>query len=170
MTDNEKKILIDFNEGKISREDFYNRFPIEIKKDNKYVIAQIKEAIKSNNPKELNLSIDLIWLSGDFERYTDILNELIINPNHTQHQSITKTIQDIKSPKSVPYIRKALESNFDYLDYTCSDSDAIAKWFSWALASIGTNDAIDLIKEYSNSPDEGIRNEMIYRLRRIENK
>lgn len=171
MTEIERKILEDFNKGKISRDDFLNRFPIDLKKDKEYVIAEIRKAIDSKDTNELNLSIDLIWFSGDFERYTDILNELLINPNHTQHQIITKTIQDdIKSPKSIPYIRKALESNFDYLEYTCSVSDAIAKWFSWALASIGTKEAIDLIKEYSNSSDEGIRNEMIYRLKRIETK
>jgi len=46
----------------------------------------------------------------------------------------------------------------------------IAKWFSWALFSIGTKEATEVIKEFSNSKDEGIRNEMIYRLNKIKNQ
>ena len=71
------------------------------------------------------------------------------------------------SPKTVPFVSKVLESNFDFLEYTYSDSDAIAKWFSWLLYSIGTAEAIDLMKEYSNSNEEGIKNEMLYRLKKI---
>jgi hypothetical protein len=106
-------------------------------------------------------------LSGDISKYVDILNELLINPNHRSHQEIAKTLQDYApSPSTVPFVRKVLESNFDYLEYTCSDSDAIAKWFSWILCSIGTTEAIDLKKQYSKSSDEGIRNEMLYRLKK----
>jgi HEAT repeat protein len=97
-----------------------------------------------------------------------LLNELLITPGHTQHQLIAKILQDVKSPSTVPFVRKALESNFDYLEYTCSDSEAIAKWFSWLLLSIGTEDAVNLIKEYTQSTDEGIRKEMIYRLSKME--
>ena len=97
-----------------------------------------------------------------------ILNDPVINPNHRSHQVISKNLQDIApSPTTVPFVRKALETNFDYLEYTGSDSDAIAKWFSWLLYSIGTDEAINLMKEYSNSPHEGIANEMRYRLNKV---
>ena len=97
-----------------------------------------------------------------------LLNELLVTPGHEEHQQIAKLLQNIKSPSTIPFVRKALESNFDYLEYTCSDSNAIAKWFSWLLFSIGTEDAINLIKEYTQSTDKGIRKEMIYRLSQIE--
>jgi hypothetical protein len=64
-------------------------------------------------------------------------------------------------------VRKVLENNFDYLQYTCSESSTIAKWFSWLLYSIGTKEAIELMREYSNSEDEGIANEMRYRLKKM---
>ena len=101
-------------------------------------------------------------------QFIDELNILLLDPNHRKHQIITKKIQDLGNPKSIPFIREALKSNFDYLEYTGSDSDAIAKWFSWALFAIGTKEAIAIIKEYTKSDDEGIRNEMVYRLNKVK--
>ena len=92
----------------------------------------------------------------------------MVNPNHNKHQSITWKIQQIKSPTSVPYIKKVLESNFKFLEYTCSDSATIAKWFSWALYSIGTKEAVEVMKEYSNNKNEGIAHEMRYRLNKLK--
>lgn len=45
-----------------------------------------------------------------------VLNELLITPGHQRHQEIAKLLQDLKSPSTVPFVRKALESNFDYLE------------------------------------------------------
>lgn len=133
----------------------------------KSVKTEIKQAIESKEEAKLERAIDLIWLYEDNEKFIDELNILLLEPNHKSHQAITKAIQSLKNPKSIPFIRKALQSNFDYLAYTCSESGTIAKWFSWALFAIGTKEAIDLIKEYTKSDDEGIRNEMIYRLNKV---
>ena len=131
---------------------------------------EIRQSIESQDVNRIEQAINLIWLKEDDGEFIDELNTLLLEPNHRSHQEITKTIQDLKNPKSVPFIKEVLESKFEYLEYTCSCSDAIAKWFSWALYSIGTNDAIDLIEEYTNSKDDGIRNEMIYRLNKVKNK
>lgn len=168
MTDQDKQLLAEFDYGIITSDTFLNNFSVDIKSDTDFVKTEMINAIATSDPDEIQMTLALIWLSGDISKYVDILNELLINPNHRSHQLIAKTLQDeAPSPSTVPFVRKALESNFDYLEYTCSDSDAIAKWFSWLLYSIGTTEAIDLMKEYSNSSDEGIRNEMLYRLKKV---
>lgn len=130
--------------------------------------VEVRNAIQDNNSDQIEVSISNLLASETISNYTELLNELLIDPNHYNHQEIAKTLQEIKSPTTIPFVKKALESNFNYLDYTCSDSDAIAKWFSWILFSIGNNDAIALIEEYTNSADEGISNEMKYRLNKIK--
>lgn len=130
--------------------------------------AKVREAIKNGDLEELDDAIFEMLYSGENTKNVDILNELLLVQFHHHHQAITKALQDIKSPSSIPFIKKVLESNFDYLEYTCSESDAIAKWFSWALYCIGTQEAIDLMKEYANSEDEGIREEMRYRLNKLD--
>jgi hypothetical protein len=168
MNHQERKLLIDWQSGKISKEDFLASFSVDIRNDKNYVISEVEKAIEANETEEIELAINLIWLSDNEAEFIDLLHKLLLNPNHRSHQYILKSLQDLKKPKSVTFIKKALETNFDYIPYTGSDSYGIAKWFSWALASIGTDEAIDLIKEYSHSEDEGIREEMLYRLKRIE--
>jgi HEAT repeat protein len=97
----------------------------------------------------------------------NFLNELLLNPEHYGHQVVAKLLQGVKSPSSIPYVRQVLASGFDFLAYTCSEDGVIAKWFSHLLASIGTPEAIDLMREYANDENEGIREEMNYRLKKV---
>lgn len=171
MTKNDKQVLSQFYNGDIAEDILISKFSVDVKSNVAFVTDEIRAAIESQNPDEIEMSLLLILVSGDFIRYIDMLNELLINPHHRSHQQIAKTLQDeAPSPSTVPFVRKALESNFDYLQYTCSESDAIAKWFSWLLYSIGTEEAIDLMREYSNSKDEGIAQEMRYRLKKVDGR
>ena len=168
MIESDKQLLVELDYGIISTDTFLKLFSVDIKKDSDFVTNEMLAAIASSDADEIQITLPLIWLSADTSKYIGILNELIINPNHRSHQQVARALQDTPSPTTIPFIRKALESNFDYLEYTYSESDAIAKWFSWLLYSIGTNEAIELMKEYSTSKDEGIRNEMLYRLKKVK--
>jgi hypothetical protein len=168
MLEVDKKLLIDYNDGVISAEACINSFSIDLKSDFVFTKTVINDNILYQQSSELNLLIPLIWLAENDVYFTDLLNELLINPYHKSHQQIAKVLQGIASPTTVPFVQKAFETNFDYLNYTCSDSDVIAKWFSWILFKIGTSDAIKMIKEFTHSPNEGIAKEMLYRLKKIE--
>jgi hypothetical protein len=95
----------------------------------------------------------------------DVLHHLLVMPGHEFHQHVTMEIQQMKSPSSILYIRAVLADGFAFLAYTCSEDEAIAKWFSHALASIGTPEAIALIKEFAATGNAGVAREMSYRLR-----
>jgi hypothetical protein len=169
MTEADKKLLIDLDYGRVTFDDFLKQFSVDLKSDNNFIRTEMEAAIQSAETDRIQMTIPLIWFSADIPSFVDLLNELLINPNHRSHQVIAKNLQDfVPSPTTVPFVRKALETNFDYLEYTCSDLDTIAKWFSWLLSSIGTDEAINLMKEYSNSTVEGIANEMRYRLNKIQ--
>ncbi len=165
MNDLQQNLLEDWELGQVSEETLLADFGIDLKQNTHFVVEEIEQAIQNKNADQLDLCINLIWLSGNCKRYIDLLNRLLLVPHHWSHQAITQNIQDIAHPSSIPFIKKVLESNFEYLDYTGSESAAIAKWFSWALASIGTPEAIDVLKEFSHSSNKGIAQEMQYRLR-----
>jgi len=168
MTEDQKRQLIEYYCGRITIDRLAKNFPVDPRADDAYVRGEVRNAIQTSNPDEINPSIYLIWASGNVVAFTDLLNELLINPNHTQHQYIAKALQDhVRSPSSIPFIEKALASHFDYLSYTYSDSGVIAKWFSWLLYEIGTPEAIAVMQRYTEDPDEGIRKEMTYRLNKF---
>ena len=150
MTEVDRQLLVDLEHGRVTFDELYKQFSIDLQTDYEYVHREMKAAIDSGDLDRIQMTTPLIWISGDFPNFIDLLNELLVDPNHRRHQQIAKTLQDhVPSPMTVPFVRKALETNFDYLDYTCSDANVIAKWFSWLLYAIGTDEAIDLMKEYS---------------------
>ncbi|MFV5191488.1 MULTISPECIES: hypothetical protein [Acinetobacter] len=98
------------------------------------------------------------------------LNHLLLLDGHDQHQMITKELQGLAHPSSVAIIARILEQDFKRFEYTASDDGVIAKWFSHALADIGTLDAMAVLKRYAQSQNQDIAQEMQYRLRKIANK
>jgi hypothetical protein len=99
MTDGEKKVLFEYCRGRLSREEFLRQFPNDFNSKD-YVVNAIENAISKGDIDELDCTISLIWLCGKEKDFVDILNELLINPNHRRHQEITKSIQDIGNPSS----------------------------------------------------------------------
>ncbi len=167
MTALEKRLLKQWESGKITTEIFNAQFPIDVSNNAQYLIDEINNAAKLAKNKELSSLINLIYLCENKAPFIDVLNELLINPNHKSHQFITKTLQNLKQPSSVKFIKQALETDFDYLNYTASEPEAIAKWFSWALFSIGTEEAINTLRQYAQSDNAGIKKEMTYRLNKF---
>src|SRR5689334_5767380 len=128
MTEKDKQLLVELDYGIITADIFLKNFSVDIKNDIDFVRVEMINAIKIADPDEIQMTLALIWLSGDISKHIGILNELLINPNHRNHQLIAKNLQDYAPDAStVPFVRKALESNFEYLHYTSSDSRTITK-------------------------------------------
>lgn len=109
----------------------------------------------------------LVHAIADPDDKVEVLNALLVMQGHQHHQDVVMQIQKLACPTSIPYIREVLTRGFEMFDYTCSESGVIAKWFSHALASIGTPAAIAMIEEFSFSSDPGVAAEMRYRLSRL---
>jgi HEAT repeat protein len=135
---------------------------------NNEIEVKIKEAIKKGNLEELEESISELLQSKNISSYVDLLNELLLIPFHYQHQYIAMAIQNLESVSSVPFIDKVLESKFEGIPYTGSESRSMARWFSWALYCIGNEEAVEVMKKHTNSTDKGIREEMRYRLNKLD--
>ena|SRR5687767_4068905 len=132
-----------------------------------YVLGEMASAIQTRHWQAWYTLFEMTCRIVDPELKADILNHLLLMPGHQLHQQVTREIQWVASPSSIPYIRRVLERRLDFLQYTNSEQAVIATWFSHALASIGTPEALDLIDEFANCDDPGIAEEMNYRLQRL---
>lgn len=132
-----------------------------------YIFREMATAIIDRDREAWNTLLTMAGGIEDTVVYADVLNGLLAMPGHELHQEVTMRIQRLKSPSSIPYIRSILQGGFDFLAYTCSDDEVIAKWFSHALAKIGTPKAIEVIKEFSAAENPGIAKEMSYRLSKL---
>lgn len=92
------------------------------------------------------------------------------DPTHFEHEDIILFLEFNPDPRSVPHLREAigLKPMLEYLDY--DDYGAYYKKCLWALQKIGTHDALQLIKECAESDIPELREQALYRLRRIEER
>ncbi|WP_240726810.1 hypothetical protein [Escherichia sp. E4742] len=127
----------------------------------------VQEAIAGQDYERINTVTEQLLSANNPRFHLDALNLLLVTSGHYHHQEVAMKLQQIGDPSTIPYVRQVFAHGFDYLDYTWSDSGAIAKWFSHLLWKIGTPEALALIQEYTSHSDEGIRKEMLYRLKRI---
>ena len=132
-----------------------------------YILSEMPTSIFECDWDAQRTLVGIASSIGEVEERARVLNLLLLMPGHQLHQEVAFEIQRTRSPSSVPFIRQRLEAGFADLDYTGSEPRTIAKWFSHALAKIGTPDAIAVIEEFSRSADVGIASEMSYRLDRL---
>lgn len=135
-----------------------------------YLMEMFERGVQQSDADMLEIVADLAFKIENQEIRVSVLNQLLLLDGHYQHQMITKELQNIAHPLSVASIEKVLEQGFKRFEYTASADGVIAKWFSHALADIGTEEAMALLKLYAQSENEEIAQEMKYRLRRIADK
>ena len=167
-------LIFAFKKDEISLDEldaaFEEKYKIDLFSNTHYLDALIEEAIHEKNESKMDAFINILWLMRPKKIRVHLLNKLLICPYHKHHQAITKEIQDIAAPSSVPFIAQILKNGFKNFAYTLSEDSAIAKWFSWALFCIGNQEAVDLMIQYSNHPNKEIAQEMQYRLSKLYEK
>ncbi|MEZ4384739.1 MAG: hypothetical protein R3A79_25645 [Nannocystaceae bacterium] len=171
MTPAQRELLEDYEVAAIDRDELLRRFGVDLAQAPEFVRGEVEAALASGDADAADLAIELVFLagglSGGLGRYVDLLGRLVVSTGHRQHQHCVMALQTLRDPRALPYLRDALAMGFAYLEYTCSESQAIAKWFSHALAAIGGDEAIALLRTYAASEDPGIAAEMRYRLGRL---
>ena len=86
-----------------------------------------------------------------------------VNPYHDRHQELLLDLQVLRYESSIVYIDRALSESFELFN-TYSEDETVAKWYSHALASIDTVEAIEVLKKHTYSKNEAIAHEMRYRV------
>jgi hypothetical protein len=111
---------------------------------------------------------DTLWGTGRVDDLDlNLLHDLLLTPGHHLHQEVAKQLQDRGDASTAPVVSRALEMGFDHLAYTCSEDDVIAKWYSWLLCGIGTDEAIQILREHAESANAEIARAMQYRLTKM---
>lgn len=163
MTPQQIELIHAWSVAELAYEDLRDRFPASVLDDVEFVTDTVRSAVQKATQPEFDTAIQLMMLSKG-ATYLDLKNELLTTPGHTCHQEIAKDLQDLADPSTVPFVRHALGMGFRHLEYTASEPGVIAKWFSWLLFAIGTDEALETLVEFSAAPDQDVAAEMQYRL------
>lgn len=130
----------------------------------------LSQILLNKNADEVeNLMINAYSNKNDDEIII-MIHKLIAEPWHRSHEEMAHYLQNSKRPESVPFIKNAMMKRYDYLESYGTGTRQFINQCGHALKSIGTEQAINVIKELTKSNDEIIRDEMLYRVSKIENR
>jgi hypothetical protein len=96
------------------------------------------------------------------------LHALLGMPGHHVHQMVAFALQLRGDPSTAAVVGEVLSGGFGHLGYTGSDDAVLAKWHSWILREVATEEAHEVLREFANSPNQEIAQSMRYRLEKIK--
>ena len=135
------------------------------------IIRQIfADIVVSKRAEDLYYFLTLQSLFEEDDEFIDILHQLLQEPWHDRYEEIAHHLQHRKNPKSIPFLKDAMQKKFDFLESYGTGTRQFISQSGHALQRIGTKEAIDVIRELSRSSDPVLRDEMLYRLSRIEKR
>ena len=165
MNENDKQLIMKLWTGEIKPEELANGFSTNLIENPGYVFELIDQA-RDKRDSEAMQYISGLFVLFEKEELLDVFNKLITEDWHKEHEDIIGTLQAWKDPSSIKPIVTSVNNNYQHLRDAC-DIGSYAKKCSWALYSIGTKEAFNAIEELSKSQDEEVKDQMIYRLKRI---
>lgn len=170
MTESIKSAIKKYWKRELSKEAFLTIIQTEIG----YGIADFRnyfaKIIQSRNANDLEYGLVILFAIEKDNNLTDLLNKLLLEPWHREYEELAHSLQGRKSPESIPFLKKAMQNKYEYLESYETGTRQFVNQCGHVLKSIGTDAAINVIKELSESDDPILKDEMLYRLSRIEGR
>lgn len=169
MTDELKQHIIDYELGKLTKEELFLQLPIETEAKSELVRNFMESILASKASEEVETGLTLIWELEENNEYIDFLHRLLLAPWHSRYEDIIHDLQRRKQNSSVPIIKEAIQKTYEYLESYGTGSGQFISQCGYALTSIGTADAVQVLTELSHSDNEILSREMKYQLKRRSN-
>lgn len=153
MTPEKLALIGDLRSEKITPQYFlelFNKLEGDI---HKLIVKSLRQSLKEKDSDLLSYTISLFQFDKEFKNSNDILellNVLLVEDWHIEHESIASLLKGFKSPSSIDYLYSTAIKDFEYLAY--DDAKALAKKCIYALYAIDSSESNEAIRKLINSP------------------
>ncbi|MGO4290370.1 hypothetical protein [Chitinophaga sp. RAB17] len=168
MTDALRAVVQQWLDEEISQNEFLALLPPGLQHDPNVLNALFQDILKQQLLTDVVYFLLILCKVEKENEHTSLLNQLMLEPWHCSYEDIVHMLQQRKDPESIPYIRTAMQQKYPCLEAYGTGTRQLINQCGWALYSIGTDEAITTIRELSASDDPVLRDEMCYRLSRVE--
>ncbi|MGG9964219.1 hypothetical protein [Ferruginibacter sp. SUN106] len=165
-----KNLISECWRGKISREEIISKIATNKSQQSALVRNIFDDIIVSKNSGEVEYWLTLLLIFEENDEFIDLVHQLILEPWHTQYENIAHNLQRRANVKSIPFIKKAMQNKYKHLESYGTGTRQFINQCGHALRQIGTKEAVDVIYELSNADDPVLKDEMLYRISRIEGR
>lgn len=163
-----EKLIIKYRLREVSQDDFIKSLPKELFENSDYLKNVFLSIIEKKDSDRLQSALILLWTIGREKEQIDILNQLLLEDWHTKYEDIIHEIQKQKNPSSIPFIKKAIQSKYEYLSSYGTGVREFINQCGHALKNINTKDSINVIYDLSKSSNSVLKDEMLYRISKID--
>lgn len=157
ITKEEEKLIYDLILNKLDEEQFYEFYPIDLKKDKEYFWNELNYSIVKNDPEKIEICFDIIEYL-----YDDELSEVKLQTLYKKailvkcsYHLIERLVDSLeKTPSTIKYFVHVLNQN--YLEDQSKENTEtfmVPIWNKclWALFKINTDETRKIISEYESS-------------------
>ena len=130
---------------RITLQQFLERYPVDPRQEKEHVCDLLRNAIATRNEQEVEAAELLGFKFGFTPSCLPLLNALLVEDWHINHEDIARALQEMKDPSSIEALYQAAQMQFSYLDY--DEAFALAVKCCWALGDINTDDADAKLRE-----------------------
>jgi HEAT repeat protein len=134
--------------SRVSPQEFAERFPSALE-GGRLALALLEEAAAVKDPANLGATILIGATFGFTADHVPLLCELLRAEWHWSHESIVTALQRLKDPRAVDALYDASLVSHGYLAY--DEFYGLARKCTWALADIGTPDALAKLRQMAGS-------------------
>jgi len=170
MTDKIESIIKTYWKSEIDKAEFVRQIQFEIGYKKEDVKDLLKQIIQNRNRDELEYGLVILFAIEEDNDMIDVIHKLMLEPWHREYEELTHNLQRRNRPESIPYLKQAILNKYEYLESYGTGTRQLINQCGHALKSIGTDEAINTIRELSKSDDPIIKDEMLYRISRMEGR
>ncbi len=138
--------------------------PIPHQRDPARVLADLNRSVETRDESEIDDALDAAFDVGLRPEFAPPLIQLLDLPVHRRHEDIVVGLQQLKDPRAVDSLYRAVFIKHEYLNY--DNFFGLARKCTWALADIGTTEARSQLSQLASSENPLIAR---YAQKRLDN-
>ncbi len=168
MQEELKELILQYQRGEITNEVFISQLLLDKSQKTSFVRNLFKSIIVSKDGANVDYGLTVLGVLEENNEFIDIVHQLILEPWHGQYENIAHDLQSRMSELSIPFLKIAMQRKYDYLESYGTGTRQFINQCGHALWQIGTEEALNVIKDLSKSNDPVVQDEMLYRISKIQ--
>jgi hypothetical protein len=149
MNEQQRRALTDFQRGRADRQALSAALGFDLDEQPQRALVLFDEAIESGQADDVECALRVVYLCKlDVDLVPRIIHLLSL-PWHRQHEDLIGWLQRQRDPRAVEALYQASLVAHDYLEY--DEFFGVARKCTWALADIGTPEALAKLRSLAAS-------------------
>jgi HEAT repeat protein len=154
LSQEECKTIIDFVLKRISQSELATALGFDPGTSPNRVLRLLDEAAESKDSTQVECAMVLAYQSGMSAEFVPTLIRLLGLSWHERHEDLAHALQELKDPRAIQALSAAARAKHQYLAY--DESRALARKCTWALADIGTPEALASLRMLASTEDPAV--------------